>query len=294
MELLGFSKSWTKKMRMVLREVPRIVTVKQPEQFSRKQYINYVGYLVRNYKNTDYRKQKLSALNKFLARHENYVYSSVTYKWEKHQPQKIIRLNDYQVGTVWAIPMDELERIVFWLLSTTGMRRIGILNLREQDIDLESGWIRICSKGGNGGKVRWVKIPPSGYYEISKYEEYREMVIEKELERDPNTIIPERWVIFWSKEKRPRLRCLNKTRYNDLVIKLSTVSDIYFRGHDMRRTQARKLYDCGVKVEIIKKILGHTKIETTLDYIGIHDDEIADALSRGDRYKDVVEGLYEK
>lgn len=40
------------------------------------------------------------------------------------------------------------------------------------------------------------------------------------------------------------------------------------QSHDLRRTYARRLYEAGVPVEGIRQNLGHTRVETTLHYIG--------------------------
>ena len=59
---------------------------------------------------------------------------------------------------------------------------------------------------------------------------------------------------------------------------------IFFRGHDLRRTYARRLYENDVPIEIIQKILGHVRIETTMKYIGIGENEVIKAITTGDVY----------
>jgi integrase len=44
-------------------------------------------------------------------------------------------------------------------------------------------------------------------------------------------------------------------------------------AHDLRRTCARHLYDAGVQLTHIQKILGHASIETTMKYIGVGKEE---------------------
>ena len=43
----------------------------------------------------------------------------------------------------------------------------------------------------------------------------------------------------------------------------------HYSGHSLRRTKPLHLYDCGVPIERISKLLGHRSIETTLIYLDI-------------------------
>lgn len=55
--------------------------------------------------------------------------------------------------------------------------------------------------------------------------------------------------------------------------------------HSFRRAFARKLYDDGVKVETVSKLLGHSDVSTTMKYIGIDHNEGHEAVAKVFNFK---------
>lgn len=53
-----------------------------------------------------------------------------------------------------------------------------------------------------------------------------------------------------------------------------------FRFHDLRHTVGTRLAKQGVPVNVIKEILAHSRIETTMRYIHITENSILNALSK--------------
>ena len=49
--------------------------------------------------------------------------------------------------------------------------------------------------------------------------------------------------------------------------------DTRLSAHDLRRTFARRAYDCGAGLPAIQQALGHKDPKTTARYIGLGDDE---------------------
>ncbi len=279
---LGFSKSTLIKARMVLREVPFIVKVKSPKTMRRKQYINYVHYLIEKFDHSDYRKQKLSTLNRFLARFENFVFSSVKYNWAPSIPQNVSWLSDMEMGQILVTPMEPVEGIMFWMESRMGCRRIEVIRSNINDFDLEKSRFYVRGKGGKGGKGRRLMIPPSGHREIPKYLKFREEAITRQLDQDPEAKIPDNFIIYLTKQHPPRLTNLKETMADTFMERLSERSGVRFTNHDLRRTYGRKLYDADVKLPALAKVLGHSSTKHTERYLGLNDDDVADAMLKGD------------
>ena len=249
---------------------------------TRKQYIDYVHYLITVHDNSDYRRQKLSTLNRCLARYENYVFSSVRYNWAPSVPQRVSWLSDIEMGQLVSTPKEPLEKIIFWMESRLGCRRIEVIRCRISDIDLQRGSIYIRGKGGKGGKGRRLKIPPSGYIEIPEFIEYRERALDRLLAHNPTAIEPKNFVIYWTTEKSPRLTTLKETMADTFMGRIAERSGIRFTNHDLRRTYGRKLYDADVKLPALAKVLGHSRTHVTEGYLGINDDDVAEAMLMGE------------
>lgn len=59
---------------------------------------------------------------------------------------------------------------------------------------------------------------------------------------------------------------------------LSSVKD--FRWHDLRHTTATRVLRNGGNLRIVRKLLGHQRIETTARYAHVQIEDIAEALER--------------
>lgn len=70
------------------------------------------------------------------------------------------------------------------------------------------------------------------------------------------------------------------TRFRDIV-RASGVQaapgDESVRYHDLRHAYARRAARAGVRIEVISRILGHSTIQQTLDYIQMADDDVIEA-----------------
>lgn len=280
---LGFSPSWTRKLKNILIvDCPKYINKNDPRDVTRNDYIGYISHLVDTYENADYRRQKLSGLNRFLARHGNYVYQSVSLNWEKWEPKNVTWLTWGEVLYIWSLPMSPVERAMIWMMSRMGCRRIEVLRSRPEDINLSMGRFFIRGKGGSGTKGRVIYIPPSGLEFLPKFNQYRESCLHKfYCEKGGDAEPPKNWIIYWSREKRPRLRTLKKTVFDDLITDLSERSGLQFTSHTFRRTFSRHMFiDMGEKAEKCIKITGHADTKTFYRYIGVNDDDVRDVMMR--------------
>lgn len=125
----------------------------------------------------------------------------------------------------------------------TGMRKGEILNLKWSQIDFKNEFIDILKS--KSGKER--KIPIAG--------KVKEVL--SELGKNG-----EEFIFINPETNKP---------YNDIkksfssLLKKAQIEN--FRFHDFRHTVATRLVESGVDLLIVKEILGHSNIETTMRYV---------------------------
>lgn len=67
---------------------------------------------------------------------------------------------------------------------------------------------------------------------------------------------------------------------------------IHFGNHTLRRTFGRTMFQAGVKLETIAKLMGHESTATTIDYLGLNMDDMSVAmLAMADHVSRIKEGI---
>ena len=133
-----------------------------------------------------------------------------------------------------------LKQIITCALQT-GMRRGEIFNLKWSDIDFEFGFIELLKT--KSGKSR--KIPISESL----------MAILESIERNSD------YVFVNPQTQKPFTDIHNSFR---TVLRMADIKN--FRFHDLRHTVATRLVEKGIDLVVVKEILGHSKIDTTMRY----------------------------
>ena len=77
-------------------------------------------------------------------------------------------------------------------------------------------------------------------------------------------------------------------RFNTSLANVECADNIYIQGltrmHELRHTLGHQLGDKGVRLEVIKNILGHSDIRTTERYVGTPDKASEDAMKALDGF----------
>jgi integrase len=155
-----------------------------------------------------------------------------------------------------------MREIIFTLLNT-GMRRGELENLEWNDIDFRNRRIRIMAKKDWKPKTGAREIPMTeGLVKLLK--------AKKKKSQDSPYVFPGR----------------NGRRIGiDLRMKLlETAREAGIEGltriHDLRHTFASQLVMKGVDLPTVQKLLGHTRIETTMIYSHLSDEHVSEAISK--------------
>ena len=133
------------------------------------------------------------------------------------------------------------------LLYSTGIRVGELVNLNISDVDFEA---RECVVFGKGGKERRVYFDAKAKLHLQSYIESR---------KDNN---PALFVTLDSPYDRLKISGVEiRIRQLGRSLNLSKI-----HPHKFRRTMATRAIDKGMPIEQVQKILGHSQIDTTMQY----------------------------
>lgn len=147
------------------------------------------------------------------------------------------------------------------LLSSTGMRVGELVNLNKTDIDFEN---RECIVFGKGDKERQVYFDARTKIHLQKYIQSRQ---------------DNKDALFVSLQK-PAQRLL----ISGVEIRLRKIGRelglIKVHPHKFRRTLATTAIDRGMPIEQVQRLLGHTKIDTTMHYAMVNQQNVKNSCKR--------------
>lgn len=141
------------------------------------------------------------------------------------------------------------------LLYSTGMRVGELVNLNISDVDFEA---RECVVFGKGGKERRVYFDAKAKLHLQAYISSR---------KDDN---PALFVTLDAPSERLKISGV-EIRIRSLGRSLN-LSKIH--PHKFRRTMATRAIDKGMPIEQVQKILGHSQIDTTMQYAVVNQNNV--------------------
>lgn len=146
-------------------------------------------------------------------------------------------------GRLLAAAFKRLRAIVLVALNT-GMRRNEILSLRWRNINLSEGQIELEARNTKGGKKR--RLVPLN---TAAAEALRSIPRTHEL-------------VFFNPKTKCQIKDI-KTAFH-AACKKAKIHGLRF--HDLRHTFACRLVEKGVDIVTIQRLLGHSRIQTTMRY----------------------------
>ena len=198
------------------------------------------------------RKVKPSTVNRYFALLSKMFNLAIDNNLTSKNPVKNIkklRENNYKVRFLTKTEEDSLysalknsPKYLSDIVTTalqTGMRKGEILNLKWSNIDFEFGFIELLET--KSGKSRKIPISPK---------------LKQVLDNIPRTC---EYVFNIAGEKIGDIKkCWNTAIRNAGITN--------FRFHDLRHTVATRLIEKGIDIVVVKEILGHADISTTMRY----------------------------
>ena len=146
------------------------------------------------------------------------------------------------------------DLVIIDFLFSTGMRVGEIVKLNKSDLDLEA---KECIVIGKGNKQRKVYFDARTKLEIKQYLSSR-----KDNEK----------ALFVSLFK--PFKRLEISGIEIALRKIGKKLNIKIHPHKFRRTLATKAIDKGMPIEQVQKMIGHAKIDTTLEYAMVDENNV--------------------
>ena len=167
--------------------------------------------------------------------------------------------------------LGQRDRVIIGLLYGCGLRNTEASKLDLEDVDLENR--KILVRFGKGNKQRYVPIPNQTVEDLKDYIQngryYFICSHKKPLELSkrvikPRSSIDERALLLNDTGQRYKYLF---NRINKMIVKTSITKHV--TPHKLRHSLGTHLYQCGMPLNDIKLILGHSSVDITQIYVRI-------------------------
>ncbi len=188
---------------------------------------------------------------------ENYITKSPTRRIHKVKTGKVVKetYSDEMMERIRQNTSNIRDLCIIDFLYSTGVRVGELIRINKTDLNLEA---RECVVLGKGNKQRKVYFDARTKLEIQQY---------LDLRKDENEAL-------FVRLQSPHLR-LQISGVEIALRKIgSKVGISRVHPHKFRRTVATKAIDKGMPIEQVQKMLGHAKIDTTLEYAMVDESNV--------------------
>lgn len=225
---------------------------KSPNDLTIQDYDDYHNYVVfiKHFQG-DYINQLISASYYFFKYIREIPFNIELYSRAKTS-HRLHPYVDYSIfKKIWMNVIDKRVKVVMALCYDCGLRANEALHVKIDDIDLTNNHIKICDSKNN--KSRYVHIG-----DIAK------PILEKWL---PTLNRNKSLFIIPGKSKDRPLYYSNIQALFENAVKATPGIDHSISFHTLRHAYVTMLYKKGVSTDIIQRLLGHSSIITTMNYV---------------------------
>lgn len=188
---------------------------------------------------------------------EDYILKSPMRRIHKIKTKTVVKntISDEGIEKLRDNCKEKRDLAIIDLLYSTGIRVGELVNLNIDDIDLEG---RECIVYGKGDKERRVYFDAKAKIHLKEYIETR---------FDDNEAL---FVTLHAPYKRLKISGI-EIRLRNLGKKLDLDR---IHPHKFRRSMATRAIDKGMPIEQVQKILGHSQIDTTMQYAMVNQNNV--------------------
>lgn len=252
-----YRSSNTHMLKMIDKSVRKISTEDVREYLSKYQKINNCG------KSTlDNIRRNISSFFSWLEE-EDHILKSPVRRIHKIKTKTVVKevISDEDIERLRDNCEVMRDVAIIDLLYSTGMRVGELVNLDISDVDLDG---RECKVYGKGDKERKVYFDAKAKLHLQNYIESRS---------DDN---PALFVSLDAPFNRLKISGV-EIRLRELGRKLNICR---IHPHKFRRTMATRAIDKGMPIEQVQKVLGHSQIDTTMQYAMVNQSNVKDSHRR--------------
>lgn len=194
---------------------------------------------------------------------EDYIIKSPTRRIHKIKTMKTVKetYSDEELEEMRDSCDEVRDLALIDFLASTGVRVGELVNLNIKDIDFEN---RSCVVLGKGSKQREVYFDARTKIHLQSY---------------LSTRIDDNQALFVS-----LLHPFNRLKISGVEIRLRELGNKIninrVHPHKFRRTMATKAIDKGMPIEQVQVLLGHSKIDTTLEYAMVNQNNVRNSHKR--------------
>ena len=170
-------------------------------------------------------------------------------------PQKLPKvITVKEVEEIMHNNLTPLEHVIMELLYSCGLRVSELVNLKINDIDLSSKYIRCF---GKGSKERIIPIGETAKNIVKEYLPKRNLILKK-YNKDVKKLLV-----------REDGRILTRQDVYEFVHKQGQIIHKNISPHTLRHSFATHLLENGADLRIVQELLGHSDVSTTQLYTHI-------------------------
>ena len=159
-------------------------------------------------------------------------------------------MTEMEVEKLFQAPLNLQERCVVGLLYGCGMRISEVSSLKISDIDSANKRIKVDQ--GKGGKDRFTLLPPTLLEHLRQY--YVAAGKPKEY-------------LFTSPQTKRAFHVRSMQVVVNTAMQKAGFESGRFTAHTLRHSFATHMLNQGNNIHVIKTLLGHSKLETTMIYL---------------------------
>jgi len=233
-------------------------------------------FAVEKYKRARLQDVGPASVNREIAMLKHFCNYAVEHEWmeaETARAIRAVRLLKEPPGRVRYLSTDEEKallaalprsiRVIVRAADLSGMRRSEVVLLRKDAVDLRNRVITLTKTKSN--KVRRIPINDA----LAK-------ILDEAMRRSTSDYV------FTTRRVRP-YQPDSVSRAFHRAVEAAEIDDL--RLHDIRHDFATKLRRRGVGIDVIKELLGHADITTTMRYAHVEQELLREAVAKLDKPK---------
>ena len=172
---------------------------------------------------------------------------------------KVVSIKD--IEDILLIDLNELQVLIIELLYSCGLRVSELVNLKINDLDIDSKYVRCF---GKGSKERIIPMGSSAIVALKKYLSIRDFIFKKFRLNSKKLLVNEHG------------RYINRQDVYNLIHECGKKIHKNISPHTLRHSFATHLLENGADLRVVQELLGHSDVSTTQLYTHISKKRLKD------------------